>query len=107
MSGQRPDVGHFFERSTDRLWEQDRVEQTQILAEVGDIIRDVLDPLDEKHLQVNAETTADQIDGWDSFNHISIVVAIEQHFGIKFKTAEVESLQKVGELVSLIDRKTQ
>ncbi len=80
--------------------------QSQILQQVADIIRDVLDPLDDKDLKISHDTTADQTEGWDSFNHINIVVAIEQHFGIKFKTAEIESLRNVGELVALIAKKT-
>ena len=83
------------------------MDQSQILQQVADIIRDVLDPVDDRQLQIGPETTADQTEGWDSFNHINIVVAIEQHFGIKFKTAEIESLRNVGELVALIDRKLQ
>ena len=79
--------------------------QTQILEEVGVIIRDVLDPLDDNKLKIGLETTADQTEGWDSFNHINIVVAIEQHFRVKFKTAEIESLRNVGELVALIAQK--
>jgi acyl carrier protein len=81
------------------------VNQSQILDEVADIIRDVLDPLDDMHLKIDRETTADQTEGWDSFNHINIVVATEQHFGVKFKTAEIESLRNVGELVALIAQK--
>ncbi len=61
--------------------------------------------LDDKNLKVDFETTADQTEGWDSFNHINIVVAIEQRFGVKFKTAEIESLRNVGELVTLIAQK--
>ena len=83
------------------------MDQTQILNEVGVIIRDVLDPLDDNKLKIGLETTADQTEGWDSFNHINIVVAIEQHFGVKFKTAEIESLRNVGELVALIARKVK
>ncbi|HYZ21668.1 MAG TPA: acyl carrier protein [Rhodopila sp.] len=83
------------------------MDQSQILHQVADIIRDVLDPLDDQKLQIGPETTADQTEGWDSFNHINIVVATEQHFGLKFKTAEVESLRNVGELVTLIGRKLQ
>lgn len=79
--------------------------QSQILDQVADIIRDVLDPLDDKKLKITLATTADQTEGWDSFNHINIVVAIEQHFGVKFKTAELETLRNVGELVALIARK--
>jgi acyl carrier protein len=81
------------------------VNQSQILDQVADIIRDVLDPLDDKKLKITLATTADQTEGWDSFNHINIVVAIEQHFGMKFKTAELETLRNVGELVALIARK--
>jgi acyl carrier protein len=81
------------------------VNQSQILDDVADIVRDVLDPLNDKNLKIDLETTADQTDGWDSFNHINIVVAIEQHFGVKFKTAEIETLRNVGELVALIARK--
>ena len=80
--------------------------QSQILEQTADIIRDVIDPLNDKNLTIDTRTTADQVDGWDSFNHINIVVALEQHFGVKFKTAEIESLRNVGELVALIGRKT-
>jgi acyl carrier protein len=81
------------------------VNQSQILEQVAGIIRDVLDPTDENHIKIDMDTTADQTEGWDSFNHINIVVAIEQHFRLKFKTAEIETLRNVGELVALIDRK--
>ncbi len=79
--------------------------QSQILDQVADIIRDVLDVHDAKSLKIDAETTADQTEGWDSFNHINIVVAIEQHFAVKFRTAEIEQLRNVGELVGLIAKK--
>ncbi len=81
------------------------MDQSAILQQVADIIRDVLDINDEKHIKIDTDTTADRTEGWDSFNHINIVVAIEQHFGVKFKTAEIESLRNVGELVALIARK--
>ena len=79
--------------------------QPQILDEFAGIIRDVLDPLGDKDLKIGLETTADLTEDWDSFNHINIVVATEQHFGVKFKTAEIESLRDVGELVALIAQK--
>jgi acyl carrier protein len=50
-------------------------------------------------------TTAEDIEGWDSFNHVNIVVAIESRFGIKFNAAEVEELRAVGEFVNLIEKK--
>jgi acyl carrier protein len=73
-----------------------------ILTQVRDIIADVLDQPD---LQVTPATTAENVEGWDSFNHINIVVAIESHFGIKIHTAEIEELRNVGELVEVVERK--
>lgn len=52
------------------------------------------------------ETTADDIDGWDSFNHISIIVAVETRFGIKMHASEIERLTNVGDLVAAIASKS-
>jgi acyl carrier protein len=51
------------------------------------------------------ETTADQVPGWDSFNHLNIIVAVEDAFSIKMKTDEIEKLNNVGDLVKTIQRK--
>ncbi len=74
----------------------------EILAQVRDIIADVLD---EPDLKIDASTTAADVDSWDSFNHINIVVAVESRFGIKINTAEIEEVRNVGELVELVDKK--
>jgi acyl carrier protein len=50
--------------------------------------------------------TADDVPGWDSFNHINLIVAVEERFGIKFKTAELESLRNVAHLTEIILTKT-
>ncbi|MBS0561178.1 MAG: acyl carrier protein [Proteobacteria bacterium] len=72
--------------------------------EVADIVRDVLDAPD---LAIGPDTTADDVPGWDSFAHINIVVATEARFGIRFGTAEVETLHNIGDLVALVARKTK
>nr|WP_295769116.1 acyl carrier protein [Rhodoferax sp.] len=46
-------------------------------------------------------TSAD-IDGWDSMKQIEILIATESYFGIKFNTREIDNLQSVGDLLSLI-----
>lgn len=51
------------------------------------------------------QTTADDIDGWDSFNHISVIVAVETRFGVKMTTAQIEGLANVGALVAAIESK--
>ncbi len=51
------------------------------------------------------ELTADQVDGWDSLNHVRLMLTVEQKFGVKFSTGEIGSLKNVGDLISLIERK--
>jgi acyl carrier protein len=73
-----------------------------ILSRVQSIMADTFDDDD---LMVTADTTAADVEDWDSLSHIRLVVAIEREFGIKFSNAEVEGLQNVGDLVSIIDAK--
>jgi acyl carrier protein len=63
------------------------------------------DQFDDDCIVLTAETTAADIDGWDSFNHVNLLLAIEVKFGIKFRTAETESLYNVGHLVQIIQTK--
>jgi acyl carrier protein len=51
------------------------------------------------------ETTAKDVEGWDSFNHISVLVAVETSFSIKMSTREVDKIANVGDLVRLIESK--
>jgi acyl carrier protein len=51
------------------------------------------------------EITANDVEGWDSVQHVLFTVSVEAHFGIKFMGPEIENLKKVGDFVSLIDRK--
>jgi len=67
-----------------------------------DVIRDVLG---DDSIIIGPQTSAADIAGWDSVNHIAILVAVEMRFGIKFHTAEMEDLRNAGELVALIQRK--
>jgi acyl carrier protein len=78
------------------------VNRTEILEKVAESIRSILDLPNQ---QITMRTTAEDIEGWDSFNHINIVVAIENQFGVKFNTSEVEEVRAVGEFVKLIEKK--
>jgi acyl carrier protein len=78
------------------------MERSDIMNELTRIIRDVLN---NQSLVLNPETTAADVPDWDSVNHINIVVAAEQAFGIKFRTAEIEELRNIGEMVALIEKK--
>lgn len=56
-------------------------------------------------LVVDRSTTAADVDGWDSLKHIDLIVAVEDRFGIRFKTAEVARLGDVGGLIDLVRAK--
>jgi acyl carrier protein len=74
-----------------------------ILQRVGAIMADTFD-LDD--LKVTRETTAEDVEEWDSLTHIRLIVAIERAFKIKFSNAEIERLRNVGDLVDAIASKT-
>lgn len=59
--------------------------------------------LDEWNL--SDATLAAEVPGWDSLSHINVVVAVERHFGVRFKGAEVLRLKNVGDLQRLVDSK--
>ena len=74
----------------------------EILKQNNDLFRDVLDSED---IVLVPETTADDIEEWDSLSHIQLIVAMEKHFKIRFTTAEINSFKNVGELCAGIQRK--
>jgi acyl carrier protein len=54
---------------------------------------------------ITAETLATQVPGWDSLNHVNVILAVERHFQVRFKSAEVLRLKSVGDLQRLVDSK--
>jgi len=56
-------------------------------------------------IQIKPETTANDVDGWDSFSHVTLIVAIETRFNIKFSLKEVMSFKNVGDLIKSIEQK--
>jgi acyl carrier protein len=60
------------------------------------------DVFDDDTLQINGETTADDVDDWDSLSHITLIAAVENEFGMRFKMKEVSTMANVGEMVDLI-----
>lgn len=73
--------------------------ESEIYAALTQIFRDVFD---DDALVLTAETTAEDIDGWDSQTHVLLIVAAEERFTVRFRTAELESLRNVGQFVHLI-----
>lgn len=64
------------------------------------------DVFDDDEIELTAETTADDIDAWDSLTHVQLIVAVEKAFSLKFSTVEVMKLKNVGEFIELIDKKS-
>lgn len=60
---------------------------------------------DDETIHVTDATVADDIDGWDSLEHIDLIIAIERRFGIKFTMGEVNGMKNVGEMADIILRR--
>jgi acyl carrier protein len=58
-------------------------------------------------LDIHDEMTTADVAGWDSLTHVTLIFAIEKQFGVRFSTRDVQALRTVGDLIRLIDRKTQ
>jgi acyl carrier protein len=68
------------------------------------IFREVFD---DSSIVVKRETTADDIDDWDSLSHLNLVIAVEMKFGVKFALGELQSLKNVGDMSDLIEKKSK
>lgn len=75
---------------------------SSVLSELTSIFEDVMD-LDDAEL--NDDTTADDIEEWDSLSHVRLIVAVERKYSIKFTNAEIESLKRLKDIIDLITAK--
>lgn len=74
------------------------------------ITLEILEPIfrevfDDESVILRRETTADDIEEWDSLTHMNLVIALELRFKIKFALGELQKLKNVGEMLDLINRK--
>ncbi|WP_316735176.1 acyl carrier protein [Pedobacter aquatilis] len=76
--------------------------QNEILSKVEVIFRDILDNED---ITLTPQTTADDVEDWDSLSHIQLIVAIEKEFKIKFTSKEILSWSNVQEMIDCIASK--
>ena len=65
------------------------------------------DIFDTENINLTPETTAQDIEGWDSLANINIIFSIEEEFGIKFDMGKVSELKSVGEMVQYIEGKIE
>lgn len=60
---------------------------------------------DDDTIEVTRETTANDIEDWDSLEHIRLVAAVEKEFGVKFTMREVSAMKNVGEMMDIIEQR--
>ena len=76
--------------------------EIDVIKKLGGIFQDVFD---DKSLIISNDTTAEDIDDWDSLAHITLIVAVEKDFNFKLTLGELQDLQNVGDMVGLIGKK--
>ncbi|CAN5286030.1 acyl carrier protein [soil metagenome] len=77
--------------------------EEKMMQDINEIFRDVLDNND---LVIKRETTANDVEEWDSLTHIQLLVALEKRFKIRFSSSEMQKFQNVGEMADAILQKT-
>lgn len=80
------------------------MDMNTIYAKLNKIFRDVFD---DDSITVTPKTTADDIDDWDSLEHITLISAVEREFKMKFKMGEISSMKNVGEMAEIIAARTK
>lgn len=76
------------------------MDREEIFERLTEVFRDIFD---DDEIEINEETTAADIDGWDSLVHISLIDAVEEEFDISFDMKTVVKLKNVGEMVDVIE----
>ena len=71
----------------------------EVFERLNEVFRDVFD---DESIEVNENTTSADIEDWDSLEHISLMSAVEQEFGIRFSMGQIQSMKNVGEMVNII-----
>ena len=76
----------------------------EIFGKLNEVFRDVFD---DESITVNDETTAKDIEDWDSLTHITLLSEIEDAFNIKFGMKDVLGMKNVGEMASYLEEKVK
>lgn len=76
--------------------------RNEITERLNNVFRDVFD---DDSISVNGNTTSADIEDWDSIEHINLIAAVENEFGIRFKMREVSGMKNVGEMIDIISER--
>jgi acyl carrier protein len=80
------------------------MERIEIIEKVRTVLSSVLK---HENIEMKNETTARDVEGWDSLTHMEIITEIEAVFNIKFKLKDLNKLKNLGTLIELIESKLQ
>jgi len=71
----------------------------EVFARLNKVFQDVFD---DDTIRITPQTTADDIEDWDSLEHITLISAVEREFRMKFKMGEISSMRNVGEMAQIV-----
>jgi len=80
------------------------MDATKILSDLQVLFRDVLD---NESIVLTEQTTAKDVEEWDSLTNIQLIVAVEKFYKIKFSTPEISSWKNIGDLMRSIESKAK
>ncbi len=75
------------------------MDRTEVFKRLNEIFQDVFD---NEELVVTEETSANDVEDWDSLRHITLISAIEKAFGIKFAMKDILEMENVGAMADII-----
>lgn len=78
---------------------EEKMTREQTFEKLNEVFRDVFD---DDSICVTDTTTSDDIEDWDSLEHINLIAAVEQEFGMKFNMGQVVTMKNVGEMADII-----
>lgn len=74
----------------------------EILIQVTEVYRKVLKT---PALELTMETTAQDVDGWDSLNHTILMAEVQKHFKLRFSLKEILKFKNIGDMVNVLEEK--
>ncbi len=76
--------------------------EPEILSRVQRVFVDLFD---DPGIVLDRDTTAADVDGWDSLATVELMIELEDEFGVRFATGEMTQMENVGELLDRIARR--
>ena len=82
-----------------KVCEDMKMTREDVFEKLNEVFREYFD---DEEIELKENTTADDIEDWDSLEHINLIVAVENSFDVKFTMGEVTTMKNVGAMVDII-----